>query len=162
VRIAQRALETQVAANKHKSFRFKNNLVWASRRRGSSSAPGKPALDLGSPPEFRGAPGIWCPEEMLVAAVNGCLMLTFASLAESKGMGFSAYESAAEGLLENVDGRYRITEVAVHPIIVVKSQADVEIARDIMNEVENHCFISNSISAKVKLSPDFRLDSKRN
>lgn len=98
-------------AKKYKSFRFTNNLVWSSGRRGRASAPGKPEMDIGSPPEFKGEPGLWSPEELLVGALNGCLMLTFVAMAQAKGLQFEAYESAAEGLLENVDGKYRITEI---------------------------------------------------
>ena len=142
-----------------KSFHYKNSLVWNKGRRGRTSAPGKPEMDVGSPPEFGGEPGIWSPEELLVGALNACLMLTFVALTQSKGVQFAAYESAAEGLLENVDGRYRITEVSVQPSVVLKSQVDLEAARTIMNEVEKNCFISNSITAKVKLVPQFRVGS---
>ena len=147
------------AKKAYKSFRYNNSLVWNSARRGRTSAPGKPEMDVGSPPEFKGEPGVWSPEELLVGALNACLMLTFVSLAQSKGVQFAAYESAAEGLLENVDGKYRITEVSVQPSVVLKSRADLEAARAIMNEVEKNCFISNSITAKVKLAPQFRVGS---
>ena len=146
------------AKKAHKSFRYRNSLVWNGARRGRASAAGRPDLDVGSPPEFRGEPGVWSPEELLVGALNTCLMLTFVAMAQSKGIEFVAYESAAEGLLENVDGKYRITEVDVHPSLLLKSQADLEAARAIMDEVEQHCFISNSITAEVKLAPQFRLD----
>jgi organic hydroperoxide reductase OsmC/OhrA len=39
----------------------------------------------------------------------------------------------------------------------LKSQADLEVARAIMDKVEENCFISNSIVAKVKLAPQFRV-----
>jgi organic hydroperoxide reductase OsmC/OhrA len=147
------------AKKAYKSFRYKNSLVWNGARRGRTSAPGKPEMDVGSPPEFKGEPGLWGPEELFVAALNACLMLTFVAIAQSKGVQFAAYESAAEGLLENVDGRYRITEVSVDPSLVLKSEADLDAARSIMAEVEKHCFISNSITSKVKLTPQVRVGS---
>lgn len=146
------------ARTAYKTFRYNNSLVWNSGRRGRTSAPGKPEMDVGSPPEFKGEPGVWCPEELLVSALNACLMLTFLSLAQNKGVKPVSYESAAEGLLENVDGKYRITEVSVQPSIVLKSQADLDATRTIMGAVEENCFISNSITAKVKLTPQFRVD----
>jgi organic hydroperoxide reductase OsmC/OhrA len=142
-----------------KSFRYKNSLVWNSGLRGTASAPSKPKMDVGSPPEFKGEPGVWSPEELLVGALNACLMLTFVWLAQNKGVRFVAYDSAAEGLLENVDGKYRITQISVQPSVVLQSQADLEAARTIMNEVEENCFISNSITAKVKLAAQFRVGS---
>lgn len=145
--------------NVYKSFRFTNNLIWNTGLRGRTSAPGKPEMEIGSPPEFKGDPGLWSPEELLVGALNACLMLTFVSWAQRKRVQVVLYESTAEGLLENADGKYRITEVSVQPSLVLKSQTDVEAARAIMDEVKKHCFISNSIRAKVKLTPQFRIGS---
>jgi organic hydroperoxide reductase OsmC/OhrA len=159
-RLNDRGSETEShmqTKSKYKSFRYKTGLTWTGARRGRASVPGKPDLNVGSPPEFRGEPGIWCPEELLVASLNGCLMLTFVSLANARKLEFSSYESSADGLLENVDGTYRITEVSVEPSLVVKSQADLETARAIIDELEKHCFISNSITAKVKLTPRLRV-----
>ena len=97
----------------------------------------------------------------MVGALNACLMLTFVSWAQNKGIQVVVYESMAEGALENVDGKYRIAEVSVQPSLVVKSQTDVEAARAIMDEVEENCFSSNSIRAKVKLAPQFRIGSEK-
>ncbi len=144
----------------YKSFRYKNNVVWKSARRGVTSALGKPDVEVGNPPEFKGEPGIWTPEDMLVGALNTCLMLTFLAYAFSKGLEVAAYESNAEGLLENVEGKYRITEVTVEPSVALKSQADLERAQEIMKSVKENCFISNSITATVKLNPQFRVDSE--
>jgi organic hydroperoxide reductase OsmC/OhrA len=70
----------------YKSFRYKANTAWNSARRGTLSASGKPSIDVGSPPEFKGEPDIWAPEELLVGSVNTCMMLTFLTLAQAKGL----------------------------------------------------------------------------
>ena len=145
-------------AKKYKSFRYRNDLMWKSARRGVMSSLGKPELDVGSPPEFRGEPGVWTPEDMYVGALNACLMLTFLSFADRKDLGLVAYETTAEGLLEHVEGRYRITEVTVQSSVVVKSEVDLEAAREIMSKLEENCFISNSITARVKIEPQFRVE----
>jgi organic hydroperoxide reductase OsmC/OhrA len=152
-------VEADMEAKKYKSFRYTNNLTWEQARRGKTWAPGKPLMEIGSPPEFKGEGGVWCPEELLVAALNGCLMLTFIALAQGKNVQFVAYESAAEGLLENVNGKFQITEVSVAPSVVLKSDGDLETAKTIMGQIEEHCFISNSIKAKVKLAPQLRVGS---
>ena len=82
-------------------------------------------------------------------------MLTFLALAQARGLTPAGYESEAEGLLENVDGKYRITEVTVRPHIIVPAEAELGRAREIMETVEAQCFISNSIKSKVKLLPEF-------
>ena len=126
-----------------------------SARWGTLSASGKPNIVVGSPPEFKGAPDIWAPEELLVGSVNTCMMLTFLTLAHAKGLTPVGYESEAEGLLENVEGKYRITEVTIRPRVSLKSKAELVRAREIMEGVEAQCFISNSIKSKVSLSPEF-------
>ena len=153
-------LEDHVPTGKtYKTFQYSNNLVWDTARRGRASAPGKPDIAIGSPPEFKGEADVWAPEEMLVAALNSCMMLTFVAFAQGKKLEFVGYESAAEGRLENVDGKYRIVEVNVQPIVVLRSEADISAARTIMAEVKANCFISNSITADVKLDPQFKLAS---
>jgi organic hydroperoxide reductase OsmC/OhrA len=98
-----------------KSFRYKANTAWSFTRRGTLSASGKPNINVGSPPEFKGEPDVWAPEELLVGSVNTCMMLTFLTLAQAKGLTPVRYESEAEGLLENIEGKYRITEVMIRP-----------------------------------------------
>jgi len=119
------------------------------------SAAGKPDIVVGSPPEFKGEPDIWAPEELLVGSLNTCMMLTFLTLAQAQGLIPVGYESEAEDLLENVEEKYHITEVTVRPRVTLKSEAELEPARKIMESVEAHCFIANSIKARVALTPEF-------
>ena len=139
----------------YKSFRYKAKTTWTSARRGLLSAVEKPNIVVGSPPEFKGEPDVWSPEELLVGSVNTCIMLTFLSLAQARGLTPAAYESEAEGLLENVEGKYRITEVTVRPHITVNGEAELERAREIIERAEAECFISNSVKSTVKIIAEF-------
>jgi organic hydroperoxide reductase OsmC/OhrA len=143
----------------YKSFRYKAETAWSSARRATLSALGKPNIVVGSPPEFKGQPDIWAPEELLVGSVNTCLMLTFLTLAEAKGLVPLEYQSEAEGLLENIEGKYRITEVTIRPRVTLNGTAELGRAREIMESVEAQCFISNSIKSKVTLTAEFVIAS---
>ena len=138
----------------YKSFSYENNVTWKSARRGVVRAPGKPDLEVSSPPEFKGEAGIWTPEDLFVGALNTCILMTFVALATQKGLEFASYECRAEGKLEFVEGKYRFTEVRLYPQIAVKSEADVERAKEIIESAHANCFISNSISSAVTLSPE--------
>jgi peroxiredoxin-like protein len=138
-----------------KSFRYKAKTTWISARRGSLSAAEKSNVVVGSPPEFKGDPDVWTPEELLVGSLNTCIMLTFLSLAQARGLTLAAYESEAEGLLENVEGKFRITEVTVRPHVTVKREAELDRARELMERAEGECFISNSIKSKVEIIAEF-------
>ena len=139
----------------YKSFHYKARTAWGSARRGMLSAVGKPNIVVGSPPEFKGEPDIWAPEELLVGSLNTCMMLTFLTLAQARGLTPVGYESEAEGLLENVGGTYHIIEVTVRARVTLKSDAELEPARKTMEGVEAHCFIANSINARVTLTPEY-------
>jgi organic hydroperoxide reductase OsmC/OhrA len=119
------------------------------------SAAGKPKIVVGSPPEFKGEPNDWAPEELLVGSLNTCMMLTFLTLAQAQGLIPVGYEGEAEGQLENIEGKYQITNVVVRPCVTLKSEAELQPARKAMESVEAHCFIANSIKAKVTLTPEF-------
>jgi organic hydroperoxide reductase OsmC/OhrA len=139
----------------YKSFHYKISTTWTSARRGMLSAPGRPTIVVGSPPEFKGEPDNWAPEELLVGSLNTCMMLTFLTLARANGLTPVGYESEAEGLLENIEGKYRISKVTVRPRVTLKAQADLESARKTMEGLEAHCFIANSVNASVLLAPQF-------
>ncbi len=139
----------------YKSFRYKAKTNWDSGRRGMLSAVGRPNIVVGSPPEFKGEPDVWAPEELLVGSLNTCMMLTFLTLAQARGLTPVGYESEAEGLLENVEGKFSLTKVTVRPRVTLKSDAELEPARQSMESVEAHCFIANSINARVTLTPEF-------
>jgi len=141
----------------YKVFRFESEVRWKSGRRGLICSSGKPEVEVSSPPEFKGEAGIWTPEDMFVASVNVCTLMTFAAFAENKGLAVAAYESDAEGVLEFQEGSYRFTEIILHPHIVVKSQDDVDKAREIIESAHRKCLITNSITAQVKVFPDIRV-----
>ena len=139
----------------YKSFHYKAKTTWSSARRGMLSAAGRPNIVVGSPPEFKGERDVWAPEELLVGSLNTCMMLTFLTLAQRQGLTPVGYESEAEGLLDNVEGKYHITEVTVRPRVTLKSETELELARKNMESVEAHCFIANSINARITLTPEF-------
>ena len=140
----------------YKVFRYGSEVRWGMGRRGSICSFGKPELEISSPPEFKGDPGFWTPEDLFVASVNACIMMTFLAYAQHKGLELAEYESEAEGVLENVEGKYRFTEVTVRPHVVVKSAEAVSQAREILNSAHRDCLVTNSTTAEVKIFPEVR------
>lgn len=61
----------------YKVFRFESGVYWKSGRKGILCSSGKPDVEITSPPEFKGEAGRWTPEDMLVASVNACTLMTF-------------------------------------------------------------------------------------
>jgi organic hydroperoxide reductase OsmC/OhrA len=114
---------------------------------------GKPDISVSSPPEFKGIPGVWTPEDLFVAAVEICQMSTFLAFGIRKGIPLKSYKSSAEGLLENVDGKYRFTRITVKPEIVVEQSWTKEQVEELVHAAHENCLIGNSISAEVLVEP---------
>lgn len=140
----------------HRTFQFENTITWESGRRGLLSALQHPDLVVGSPPAFKGAPDVWCPEDLLIGALNTCLMLTFLSVAHRRGLQVVTYASSAQGTLEYSDDKYRVTRVKVQPVVLLNAEDDFVPAREAMQETAESCIITNSIRAIVELTPKFR------
>ena len=136
-----------------KQYIFRTGLRWNGLKRGSLSSAGKPDIGISTPPEFKGEEGYWSPEELLISAVETCIMTTFLHYAERKEVGIVSYESEAEGILEKADGRFMISGITVKPDISVESEDKIDRAKELMAMSENNCFISNSIKSGVKIMP---------
>ncbi|HUW40296.1 MAG TPA: OsmC family protein [Rectinemataceae bacterium] len=137
-----------------KSYTYKVAVEWKGQKKGLAAVEGKPGIEVATPPEFKGHPGIWSPEDFFVAAVNSCVMTTFIAFAERAGLSFTAYASEAEGKLELVDGGFRFTEIFVRPHLALASADDRQKAAEVLAKAEANCLISNSITAKVHLEAE--------
>ncbi len=141
---------------KSKVYHYRTTVKWTEQRKGVISCDGKPEVQVATPPEFKGHEGIWSPEDLFVASANICLMTTFLAVAERAGLAFSAYESAAEGRLELVEGKFQFTAITIRPSITVKSGDDTAQAKELIEKAERNCLISNSMKATVSLEPVIR------
>ncbi|MFN7258632.1 MAG: OsmC family protein [Cyclobacteriaceae bacterium] len=111
-------------------------------------------IEVATPPEFpKGIPGIWSPEHLFTAAVSSCLMTTFLSIAENSKLEFSSFQCNSKGKLDQVDGKYLMTEVILEPTVTIPYEKDRERAERVLAKAEAACLISNSIKSKVTMLP---------
>jgi peroxiredoxin-like protein len=136
-------------------YTYSTEVAWTGERRGDLSAPLLPDMEVDAPPEFKGHEGAWTPEHLFVAAVNSCFMTTFLAIAENSKLEFVSFSTQAKGTLEKLDGRgFIMTEVVLHPKLVVNHARDVERAGRILEKAEKNCLISNSIKSETRLDPE--------
>jgi peroxiredoxin-like protein len=141
--------------NQDASFFYETEIEWKGERAGKLAAPGLPSVSIGAPPEFSGRAGNWSPEQLLVASVNSCYVLTLVAIAENSKIGLVSLTSSARGKLEKVPGAsYQITEITIKPQIVVASAKDVERVSRIVEKAKQNCFVSNSIKSSITLEPE--------
>ncbi len=140
----------------YRRFEFENSVIWKSGRRGLLSAAEHATVEVGSPAAFKGDPDVWCPEDLLIAGLNTCLMLTFLTMAQRRNLRVIAYESNAVGTLEHSAGKYRVTKVTVRPMISLADDVDPAVGEQLAQETMAFCIITNSISATVEFVPQLR------
>lgn len=137
---------------KPNKFIYKTTIKWTGSKKGVLSCSGKPNIEVATPPEFKGHPGVWTPEDLFVASVNICVMTTFLYYAEKEDLKFKSYQSQAEGVLEKTKSGLAFTAIEVKPEITVDS-GNIEKTARLLESSEKHCLISNSIKSKVILKP---------
>lgn len=137
------------------SHQYNVNLKWNSERVGEVSSPElNSKIEVATPPQFpKGVEGIWSPEHFFTAAVNSCFMTTFLAIAENFRLEFKEFNCNAVGVLEQVEGKYLMTEVVLSPTLVITKEEDKEKALRVLDKSEKACLISNSINSKVNLNP---------
>jgi organic hydroperoxide reductase OsmC/OhrA len=137
-----------------KVFFYESKLEWKGNKEGDLRAGALAPIVLGAPPEFDGREGTWSPEQLFVASVNGCFMLTFLAIAENSKLPLLSYGSTARGKLEKVSGvGYQITEIVIKPTVVIGLPEDLSRLGRILEKAKENCFITNSIKSSVKLEP---------
>jgi organic hydroperoxide reductase OsmC/OhrA len=143
----------QQPIKKFKIFHYNTSIEWKSERQGYLRSEGKPEMDISSPPEFKGIPGVWTPEDLFVASAEICTMSTFLSFGGRKNIPLKSYKSSAEGVLENVDGKYRFTSITITPEVVVGKEWTQEQVIEVFHQAHDNCLIANSMTANVIINP---------
>lgn len=135
-------------------------LEWLYDRKGAVSSTVLPTeIEVATPPDFpKGMPGIWSPEHLFVAAVSSCLMTTFLAVAENSKLPFSIFTCDAKGIVDKVDGKFRVTEITLKPRVVITDPDFEGKAHRVIEMSEKACLISNSINSVVKLEPEIVIE----
>jgi organic hydroperoxide reductase OsmC/OhrA len=118
------------------------------------SAEDKPDLLGSSDPTFRGDGARWNPEELLLAALSQCHLLSYLHSAVNHGIVVTAYDGAAVGTMSQAGQGGRFTSVVLRPRVTITDPAQVELARSIHHEASENCFIAASVNFPVTHEPE--------
>jgi organic hydroperoxide reductase OsmC/OhrA len=99
-------------------------------------------------PAFRGDGDAHNPEQLLVAAVAACHMLTYLALCARAGLRVVGYEDDATGTLRlDRSGGGRFERIELHPVVTV--DGDVDRAEALHDEAHARCFIAQSCAFPI-------------
>ncbi|MBO1902998.1 OsmC family protein [Leucobacter weissii] len=118
---------------------------------------GKHEIEASADPTFRGDADRWNPEELLVAALAQCHMLSYLHMAVRAGVVVTAYRDDARGTMrqEGLGGSF--SEVVLRPVVTVADASMADAAREAHAEASEHCFIASSVNFPVRHEPEIRI-----
>jgi len=122
----------------------------ATRRRHTISHPDKPSILGSSASAFHGEVERWNPEELLLASLAQCHMLTFFYLASQEGLHILDYTDTPVATLETrSDGSGNIIEVILRPQLRVRTGflGNIDALHERAHEL---CFIARSVNFPVR------------
>lgn len=114
---------------------------------------GKPELLASADRPFRGDPTRWNPEDMLLAALSECHLLSYLHACTSRGVVVTQYVDAAEGTMRLEGSAGRFERVILRPRVAVADESMIDQAIDAHHDAHEWCFIANSVSFPVEVDP---------
>ncbi|NEM90426.1 OsmC family protein [Galbitalea soli] len=118
-----------------------------------ATVPGKPPIEGSADRPFRGDPDRWNPEELLLAALSECHMLSYLHVAATNGVIVTAYRDEAEGtMVQTPDGGGHFTSVTLRPVVTIAGTDD-RLAASLHAEASAKCFIAASVNFPVGHEP---------
>lgn len=110
-----------------------------------------PTLTVAPPVEFDGPGDQWSPEELLLASVSTCLVLSFRAIARAGRLEWSDIACESEGELAKHEGKVCFTRVLTKVKLTIPEGTDRDNAEKLLHKADKNCFISNSLSCESHL-----------
>ncbi|OJT94975.1 MAG: hypothetical protein BGN82_09505 [Alphaproteobacteria bacterium 65-7] len=112
---------------------------------------GQDRMTASAAPAYRGDGVHGDPEDLLVAALSSCYMLSFLAICSKKKITVESYQDDAVGLLEDDGGTLWIKHVTLRPKVV--ASADAATLEQVHHLAHRACFIANSVKTQVTVEP---------
>ena len=114
----------------------------------------KPALEGSADPTFHGNAERWNPEELLVAALSQCHMLSYLHMAVRAGVVVTGYTDEATGIMQQEGLGGAFTSVTLRPRVTIADASMAAAARAAHADAREACFIANSVNFPVHHEPE--------
>ncbi|MCI0155536.1 OsmC family protein [Leifsonia shinshuensis] len=119
------------------------------------SAEGKHSIEGSADRAFFGDTDRWNPEELLLAALSQCHMLSYLAEAARAGVVVVGYTDRATGVMEQTnDGGGHFTSAVLRPKVTIADPAQAELAASLHAPAAAKCFIAASVNFPVGHEPE--------
>ncbi|HJQ12670.1 MAG TPA: OsmC family protein, partial [Gemmatimonadaceae bacterium] len=118
---------------------------------------GKPDLIGSADSLFRGDRDAHNPEDLFVAALSACHLLSYLALCARSKVNVLAYEDHATGILKlRPDGGGSFESVTLRPVVTISAESDEGRALELHETAHDQCFIAASVSIPVFHEPTIK------
>ena len=112
---------------------------------------------------FLGDKSRYNPEELLVAALSSCHMLSVLHLCADSGIIVTGYKDEATGcMIQNADGSGQFKSVALNPVMTITESSKSDLAIQLHHKAHEVCFIARSVNFEVSCLPKIVVEQKVN
>ena len=102
-------------------------------------------------PTFHGDKTVHNPEDLLLASLSACHMMSYLHVCAKAGIVVTDYIDNATGIMVvNKDGSGQFIEVTLNPIVTITDESQLAKANALYTEANQLCFIANSVNFPVK------------
>jgi organic hydroperoxide reductase OsmC/OhrA len=120
---------------------------------------GKPEIVGSADPMFRGDANAYNPEDLFVAALSSCHLLSYLALCARSKINVVAYEDNASGtLLLRPDGGGIFESVTLRPVVTVAPGSDEKRAMELHETAHDLCFVAASVKIPVLHEPQIKVE----
>ena len=117
----------------------------------SLSADGMPELTSAPPQQFGGPGDQWSPEDLLVASVVDCFVLSFRAIARASKFEWTSLSCSATGTLDKIERSIEFTAFTIHAQLKIPAESDEGRAQRLLEKAEASCLVTNSLKAEPHL-----------
>ena len=112
------------------------------------SSPGLPDINTAPPAEFDGPGDVWSPENLLIAAVADCFILTFRGVSRASAFAWTRLDCQVDGILERVSGITHFSQFTTTANLTVPAGGDHVKGKELLVRAEKMCLVANSLVAR--------------
>ena len=134
------------------NWTFNTAVEWEGGDALTLKSPGLPDLPMSAPVDLGGEPGKWTPEDLLVGALESCILLTTLFFVNKMKIDLKKYSSKASGDLSRTPEGLRFQKYEVDISVELSSEADEEKIRKAVAQAEEFCLVSAGLKAPVRVN----------
>lgn len=108
-------------------------------------------LTIAPPINFGGPGDQWSPEDLFMASVASCFVLSFRAIARASNLSWDSLSCSSQGTLEKADGVLKFTKIVTSVSLIIPDIESTETARRLLAKADKSCLVANSLNCEIQL-----------